>query len=117
MPTKKELDDLLNYVDEKRSSENSFLALIAKSKAWTNYSEEGGDDFNFNALPAGSYGRFGDGYQYVGEEVQFWSVTPATEYNFFYAYYLQLDSESTTQASIIYGDKDYGLSARCVKND
>ena len=109
LPTYSDFDTLLNYVSAHRKSNSNFLALIAKSTAWTDYKDLGGDDFGFGALPAGYYGG---GYDDFGSSAYFWS---ATEYenNANYAYYLDLGYGNAYVSSY---NEDYAFSVRCLKD-
>lgn len=53
LPTTDNINSLLAFLHANRKSDSSFLALIAKSPDWVEYSNQGGDDFSFGALPAG----------------------------------------------------------------
>ncbi len=109
LPTYSDFDTLLNYVPEHRKSNNNFLALIAKSTAWTGYSNQGGDDFAFGALPAG-YG--GGGYGNFGTYAYFWSATENENYTDI-AYSLYLGNGDADVDNIY---KDIAFSVRCLKD-
>ncbi len=107
LPTYSDFDTLLIYVSALRKSNSNFLALIAKSTAWTDYKDLGGDDFAFGALPAGNYN--GD-YINFGTYAYFWS---ATECNSDDAYRLYLGNGNAYVSS---NYKDYAYSVRCLKD-
>lgn len=111
LPTKTDFNNLLTYVDNnKSSSSDSFLPLIANSTAWKDdYKNKGLDEFGFGALPAGAY--YAGDYNLFGDFSCFWS---STEDNSSYAYYLLLGNGC---AFVSYDSKTNGFSVRCVKDD
>ncbi len=116
LPKERDFFDLLNYIKNKRKSKSNFLSLITKSSAWLDYSELGGDDFGFGALPAGYYdANNNNGYSGFGRYAGFWSSTTTsgvggTNSNF--ASYLRLDGDTGVGGYF----KTDGRSVRCMRD-
>ena len=106
LPTRTDFSDLRNYVEEKKTSSSIFLALIAKSSVWTDYQNKGGDDWGFNALPAGWYqnniqGAFGFG-------TYFWSSTNNNKADLFFL--------ANGNSGIFASYNQIANSVRCLKD-
>ncbi len=124
LPTQTEFNELLAYVQEtlNTTSQNDiFLALIAKSSAWINASNEGTDSFLFSALPAG-FGILAQNmgpdpiYSRLGTAARFWSSSEWTndQGEKLSAYVLRVDKQlEITQ----FGKINTFCSVRCVQDD
>ena len=112
LPTQNDFEELLNYVAQHRTSRSDFLALIAKSPAWKDYANQGGDDFGFGALPAGNF-MGGDLYLNFGEGAHFWSSSRGTHGDL---YELNVHPDNTKVIEAYVGGKAPYFSVRCVKN-
>ncbi len=109
LPTETDYADLLDFVENNRQSESSFLALIAHS-GWYGYGNKGGDDFGFGALPAGYYNSDGDSFGSLETNATFWTSTPVSSVG---ASVLEISSALTWVRSNF---KDWGFSVRCLKD-
>ncbi len=105
LPTRADFDYLLTYVEKHRTSNSNFLALIAKSTAWTAYSNQGGDNFGFGALPAGAGGNYN-----FGSGAYFWSASGSTDFSV--AVSLWLDGS----VHVLPDDPYCAYSVRCIKD-
>ncbi len=77
IPEVKDLEELLEFVEQNRKSSSNFLALISKTLLWQDYLNEGQDEFGFSALPAGNtritFSTFNE-----GEQARFWAMEKTT---------------------------------------
>ena len=108
LPSGKDIKALLNYVADNKTADSRFLALIANSTDWQNYSNQGIDEFDFGALPAGFYhgGNYGD----FGTYAQFWSssvLSSSRAYNI-----LMGDGKAFISDNL----RDVGFPIRCCRN-
>ena len=86
--------------------------MLKSTSGWIAYSEVTNEDaYSFSALPAGGWDTDGN-YGYEGNFAFFWS---STEYNS-YAYYMNLRYVDD-YADLINGNKNYGYSVRCVRDE
>jgi uncharacterized protein (TIGR02145 family) len=106
LPTRQEWDDLIEEVGKNVSGKR----LKSKSR-WKN-NGNGTDDYGFSALPGGY--RYSDGNFNTAGNFGYWWT--ATEYGSGYAYnrYMHYDDDGVGEN---YGDKSYGFSVRCVRDD
>jgi len=108
-PSKKEWQELANYIKNDTTSRNEGKALKA-TNGWSK-NGNGTDDFGFEALPAGKR-DFNGAFGYKGEIVYWWSSTSAST-NIAWGTYLDSDNNSLGHGK---DDKNYGFSVRCVKD-
>ena len=106
LPTQTEWNTLFTAVGG-----SSTAGTKLKSTTGWNNSGNGSNDYSFSALPAGYRSNFGN-YSFEGINADFWS---STEGNSYYAccVFLRYDGGS---ANLVYDDKYYGFSVRCVKD-
>ena len=108
LPTRAEWDALITEVG---GLSNSGIVLKSQTGWFDNY--DGTDDVGFTALPVGIRNYDGDAFDHDAFEAHFWS---ATEYSSYGAYYMDLDN-NCYDASLRTGNKNYGFSVRCLKDD
>ncbi len=109
LPANEDFEDLLGIVSLAKVSESNFLALIAKSQAWTDYEDKGGDDFGFGALPAGICDK--NSCIYYGKFTSFWSSTTSESNS---AHSLVMTQGT---AYVFESSKNMGsVSVRCIKD-
>ncbi len=109
LPSKDDFEELLKTVEFTKNSDSAFLALIANSPAWINYSNEGGDDFGFNVLPAGAY--LSGTYTKLGIYASFWASTDGG--SSLRAYHANFNNE---EISVKLYSKVSGFSVRCLRD-
>ncbi|MBR3072528.1 fibrobacter succinogenes major paralogous domain-containing protein [Fibrobacter sp.] len=107
LPTQTEWNTLFAAV----GGSNTAGTKLKSTTGW-NSSGNGTDAYSFSALPAGYRSNFGN-YSFEGINADFWS---STEGNSYYAFivFLRYDGGS---ANLVYHDKYYGFSVRCVKDE
>ncbi len=111
LPTADELEGLADYVNQKKTSATAFLAMIARSPAWIEHPNEGGDDFGFAALPAGycmEDGTCGN----IGHTCSFWSATATENVNVNDAYLLAINGFRMNE-----NIQSMGYSVRCIRDN
>jgi uncharacterized protein (TIGR02145 family) len=123
VPTDAEWTTLENYVSANLGTSGSVGKALAATINWTSYPYAGaiGNDLtknnssDFSALPGGNRNYFGT-FDGVGNLGYWWS---STEYNTINAWYGYMDYSSSNvyrDHGSLDGDKQYGLSVRCVKD-
>lgn len=113
LPSKSEFEILSEAVGGETSDGMNWagVAKSLKSQNGWNAGGNGSDSFGFSAIPAGT--RLGaDVYSYGGEFAYFWS---ASEYGGIFAYEMTLRYDLDS-AYLLYYDKSYGISVRCLKD-
>jgi uncharacterized protein (TIGR02145 family) len=108
LPTRAEWDALITEVG---GQSNTGIVLKSQTGWFDNY--DGTDDVGFSGLPVGIRNYDGDAFDDDGFNARFWS---ATEYSSYGAYYMDLDN-NCYDASLSTGNKNYGFSVRCLKDD
>ncbi|OWV06235.1 fibrobacter succinogenes major paralogous domain-containing protein [Fibrobacter sp. UWH1] len=108
LPTKEEWEILLKNVGGKETAGRAL-----KSRHGWNDDGNGFDNYGFSALPAGHSYRIGS-FESAGYFAYFWSASQFGSGSR-YAYHVNLNY-SFEGASMIYDDKGYGYSVRCLQN-
>lgn len=116
LPTENDFEELLYYIFIEGVT-SSFLSLIAQSPSWTDYSNEGSNDFGFGALPAGrgseNYWNNSVYYNYYdfGSLAIFWS-----SYNGGKCLFLGDTRGDTSLSDLMDEESDIFASVRCLKD-
>ena len=116
-----QLTEHLSFNNEYTCGENTsnIAKSLASNTGW-NYSDNtcavgnntpSNNSTSFSAFPAGN--AYGIPYDY-GETANFWTSTP---YNSDYAYYHNLNYNSSFIERNNYGNKCNGMSVRCIRNE
>lgn len=109
LPSKKEFKALLSYVEDNKTADSAFLALIANSAAWRNTPNQGTDEFDFGVLPAGYY-FYGGNYRNFGTLINFWSSLANDD---IFAYSLDM---GFGKANVSVNVKESAISVRLIRN-
>lgn len=114
LPTSREFETLLNYVEIQKSSKSTFLALRKKDPKWKNDPSQEGDEFGFSALPAGTFFRI---FEETKDNALFWSSTE--DFGGAAALVMKVDQARDSAYLLAHGKDDYynpHFSVRCIKD-
>ncbi|MCQ2125154.1 MAG: fibrobacter succinogenes major paralogous domain-containing protein [Fibrobacter sp.] len=109
LPSKEEFEELEKLTGQKVGT------VLKSTTGWKDddgKSGNGTDGLGFGALPAGYYNSNYDNFDFEGNNALFWSSTESNSYD---AYYLFLFYD-VELACVVYDNKNFGFSVRCVKN-
>lgn len=109
VPSKKEFSTLISVI----GGDNATGKRLKSTRGWRE-NHNGTDDFGFNALPAGGYYGFEDGWGFLGGGASFWSSTINEDFGssaFYLSLYYLYDDANVNSIG-----KDLWLSIRCLKD-
>ena len=117
LPSKKEFQELFDFVDKFNGSESVAQSLSSKT-GWSQEGLAGTDRFGFNAQPAGweKWESENHTVQTVGVEVLFWVKPEDKKYIHFDTDYLKMASGTVSFEKSVSGPGVDMFYVRCVKN-
>ena len=111
LPNTTEWNALFTAVGGKTTAGTMLKSTEGWNDGYDGTSGNGSDSYFFSALPAGNRNDGGDFYN-EGNSANFWSSTENSRY---YAYRMDLNCYDDSP-NLLYDDKDYGFSVRCLKD-
>jgi uncharacterized protein (TIGR02145 family) len=121
LPSRKEWNTLIAEV-------GGSAAKLKANSGWNNGCN-GTDKYGFSALPGGNRTLSGGGFEEVGDNGYWWTVTKETEVDYYgdscvgfdsysisHYYYRKMSAGSAYVDECDTSCEDYGFSVRCVKN-
>ena len=120
LPTKKEMEDFIDYIRNNMTGDSIFDALAARDYGWICYTNKSVNEAGFGALPAGYGDPIYSVPQGFGHSANFWT---SSEDGTKYSSYSLTDGMSNKCSETIQprfdwgaGTSDLSFSVRCVKD-